>query len=109
MISSTTPSISALIRRALRCHEARRREPDPACPLRLVQVRGGHDDGDALPEELGKDDPELAAGDRIHAGGRLVQENDAGTVDQGAGKGELLLHSPGKAFGQPAAEGEQAG
>ena len=83
-------------------------------PLGFVQVGGGDEDRDPLPQQLVKDPPEVAARDGVHAVGRLVEEQDLRRVDQGAGQAELLLHPPGEIArqtlleGREVAEGQQA-
>ena len=48
--------------------------------------------------------PELAAGDRVDAGGGLVEEQDLGRVHQAARQRQLLLHAAGEAVRLPVAE-----
>ena len=44
--------------------------------LGLIEVGGGHKDGDAVFEQLVEDGPEVAARNRVHAIGRLVEEEN---------------------------------
>ena len=73
---------------------------DPAAVLRLVQVVRGDDDGDAPAGEPVDEAPELAPGDGVHAAGGLVQEEEAGPVEDGAGQRQPLLPAAGKGAGQ---------
>jgi len=60
----------------------------------LVHVGGGHQRGDALLAQQAREDgPEVAARNRIDAGGRLVEDDERGFVDQGADQPQLLLHA----------------
>ena len=61
--------------------------------VRFVEIRGGHEYGHALFEDAAQDIPEFAAGDRIDAGGRLIEENNLGRMDQCAREREFLLHA----------------
>ncbi len=51
--------------------------------------------------------PELAARQRIHARGRLIQDQQVGVVDQRAAQAELLLHAAGELTGGAVEEGFQ--
>ena len=55
-------------------------------------------------ESCGERVPELAARDRIDAGGGLVQQQDARLGHQRAGQRELLLHAAAQPAGQPVGE-----
>jgi hypothetical protein len=59
--------------------------------------------------QLGKDIPELTTGNRVYAGGWLVQIDDLWGVDQRTGQGQLFLHSPGEVRRPTIAELGQAG
>lgn len=63
---------------------------------RLVHVGRTHHYGDTLSLQSGEHLPELLAADRVHAGGRLVEEEDAGLVDHRAAQSQFLLHAAGK-------------
>src|SRR5262245_21465622 len=65
---------------------------DAIASIRLVHVRRRDDGGQAVGSQAPQQIPELAARDRIHAGRRLVEEQDLGPVDQRAAERELLLH-----------------
>ena len=60
--------------------------------------------GQALRAEPGQEVPELLAAHRVHPGGRLVEEQDLGTMHQGAAQRELLLHAAGERAGPPPGE-----
>ena len=105
------PGKRGLQRRRLveRHHGAFVQQRDAAAALGLVEVRGGHDDGQPRREELRQQLPELAARYRVHARRRLVEEQEPGPVDQRAGERELLLHAARQAVGATAAERRQLG
>ena len=65
--------------------------------LGLVQVGGGHEDGDAVLQKLIQNGPEIAARNRVHAVGRLVQKQNPRAVQQGAHQRQLLFHAAGEA------------
>ena len=69
---------------------------DAAAAFGFVHVVGGDEEGDALAGELKEEVPEGAAGDGVNAGGGLVEEDDFGGVDDGAGEGEALLPAAGE-------------
>src|SRR5207253_3169641 len=53
--------------------------------------------------------PELAARERIDTGGRLVEDQEVGFMDQRAAKAELLLHAARELARGPIREGGEAG
>ena len=69
---------------------------EAAAALGLVHVVGGDEEGDSLGGEEEEEIPEGAAGDGVDAGGGLVEEDDFGGVDDGAGEGEALLPAAGE-------------
>ena len=75
----------------------------------LLHVGGRHQDAHARP--VGPDAvdqlPELAARQRIDAGGRLVEDQQVRVVDQSAAQAELLLHAAGQLAGRPVGEASQ--
>ena len=71
-------------------------QADAVAALGFVQVGGGHEDGDSIFQELVENRPEIAARDRVHAVGGLVQKEDLGAVQQGAHERQLLFHAAGK-------------
>ena len=82
---------------------------EAAAAFGFVHVVGGDEEGDALAGELEEEVPEGAAGDGVDAGGGLVEEDDLGGVDDGAGEGEALLPASGE-LGDAAGEvGVEAG
>jgi hypothetical protein len=84
-------------------------EDYPVAALRFVQVGGRHQDRHPLRHHLVENEPEVPPGNGIHSEGGLVQQEDPGMVDEGAGEGELLLHSPGEVARKPVLEGAQIG
>ena len=70
--------------------------PMRAAVLRLVEVVRRHEDGRAVARELADEAPERAARDRVHAGGRLVEEDDLGPVQERAGEREPLADAAGE-------------
>ena len=82
----------------------------PIEPLGLVHVGGGDQHAHAGP--IGTDavdqGPELLAGEGIDAGGRLVEDEEVGVVDQGAAEADLLLHAAGELAGGAVGEGPQS-
>ena len=83
----------------------------PVEALGFVHVGGRHDHAHVL---LGFVDgvdqvPELAACERVDAGGRFVEHKQVGVVDQRAAEAELLLHAAGKLACRTVEEGIEAG
>ncbi len=76
---------------------------------RLVHGGGGHEHrhGRALPADLADKRPELAAGQRVHPGRGLVQDQELRIVDQRAAQAQLLLHAAGQLAGRTVQEREQ--
>ena len=69
---------------------------DPVGKLvRLVQVLRGEQDRDAAGDEVADDLPHGVAAARVQAGGRLVEEDDAGVADQGHREVEPAPHAAG--------------
>ena len=65
---------------------------DPVAELLgLLHVVGGQDDRRTAGPDPADGVPEVAAGLRVEPGRRLVEEDDAGVVDQGQGDREALL------------------
>ena len=64
--------------------------------LGLVHVVGGEDQGDALLLEPEQPVPQHVPGLRVEPGGRLVEQQDLGLVDQRAGDGQPALHAAGQ-------------
>src|SRR5205807_350323 len=63
----------------------------------LLQVLRGQEDRDAVVGDQAADDlPHGAAAARVQAGGRLVEEDDAGVSDQGHGEVEPAPHAAGE-------------
>ena len=65
------------------------RSAEPIAALGLVEIGGGDDDGDAFLAQVVEDAPEVAARDRIDAGGRLVEQQHLRRVDQRAGEARV--------------------
>ena len=95
--SSVAQPVRCLIsgRAAGREHPAVVHRDQAAKPLGLVHVGGGDDHAHARPPRPDAVDqvPELAAGQRVHAGRRFVQDQQVRVVDQGAAQAELLPHA----------------
>ena len=72
---------------------------DAAATFGFVHVMRGDEEGDALAGELEEQIPQRAAGDRIDAGGGLVEEDDFRRVNDGAGEGEPLFPPAGELAG----------
>ena len=70
----------------------------PVEALRFVHIGGGDDDAHLRPARADRVDevPELAARQRVDAGGRLVEDEKVRVVDKGAAEAQLLLHAAGK-------------
>jgi hypothetical protein len=78
--------------------------------LGFVHVRGCQQDGHAATDDERVDDgPEIAPGDWIDTGRRLVQEEHVGQVDQRADQGQLLPHAAREGAGRPVEERRQPG
>jgi hypothetical protein len=60
--------------------------------LRLLDVVRGHEHGEALVAQVVDERPELLADLRIEPDGRLVQQRDAGLVDEAAGDEQAPAH-----------------
>jgi hypothetical protein len=84
---------------------------DPLEPRRLLHVGGGDQDAHPRPPapDAGEQLPELAAREGIDAGGRLVQDQEVGIVDERAAEPELLLHAARELAGRPVTEGREPG
>ena len=67
-----------------------------------------HDDRAAVREEPDQQLPELLARDRVHAAGRLVEQQHRGLVDQRAGEPQLLLHAARERVGATLLEAGEA-
>ena len=82
----------------------------PVEALGLVHVGGGDQHAHAGPfgADAIDEGPELLAGERIDAGGRLVEDEQVRVVDQGAAEAHLLLHAAGELAGGAVGERPQA-
>ena len=83
----------------------------PVEPARLLHVGGGHEHAHPRPARADAVDqvPELAAGERVHAGGGFVEDEQVRVVDEGAAEAELLPHAAGELARRPVEEGRKAG
>ena len=73
-------------------HGPRVHQGDPIAPQCFVHEMGGDEDRHPLTaREVDEQLPELIAGDRVHARGRLVQQEHIGLVQDGDRQGEPLL------------------
>ncbi|MCY1483927.1 hypothetical protein D9M68_175120 [compost metagenome] len=79
--------------------------------LGLLHVGGGDDHAHARAAGADALDqlPELVARQRVDAGGRLVEDQQVGVVDQRAAQAELLFHAAGQLAGRALGEGREAG
>ena len=88
-------SLHELRRRARREHAPGVHGDDPVPLLGLVHIGGGDDDAHAGP--LGADvvdeRPKLAARQRVHAGGRFVEDEQVRLVHERAAQTDLLFHA----------------
>ena len=93
------------LRRALGDDPAAVDDPDVVGQLvGLLEVLGGEEDGRAFFVQLPHLLPDRLAADRVEAGGRLVEEEDARFVDQRRGEVEAALH-PARVGADPAVGG----
>ena len=69
---------------------------DTATAFGLVHVVRGDDQRDPLGRQAEEQVPQIAARDRIDAGGRLVEKDQTWTVQEGAHQGEPLLPTAGE-------------
>src|SRR5207302_2877084 len=67
---------------------------------RFLQVLRGEQDRHTAGHEVADDLPHRVAAARVQAGGRLVEENDAGVADQGHREVESPPHTAGVGNGQ---------
>ncbi len=82
---------------------------NPPAVARLVHIVRRDEDGDPLPGDPADEAPEVAPGDRIDAGGRLVEKEDPRAVEEGAAEGEALAPSRRDILGETVARLRQAG
>ncbi|MEI2652457.1 MAG: hypothetical protein V9G12_09930 [Microthrixaceae bacterium] len=76
--------------------------------MRLVHVGRADQDGQVAAAQQRHDQPpEILARHRVNAGGRLVEQQHLGLVDQRQRQPQLLLHAAGKLAGAAVAEGRQ--
>ncbi len=78
---------------------------DPVAALCLVEIGGGHEDGNLLLAQTMEDAPEIAAAHRIDAVGRLVEEENLRGVDKGADQLQFLFHAARQIAGPAADKG----
>src|SRR5579871_3203696 len=71
-------------------------QTDAIATLGFVEIRRGDEYGDAVLNELVENGPEIAARQRVHTVGRLVEEENLRVMEQRAHERELLLHAAGK-------------
>ncbi|MCY1417919.1 hypothetical protein D9M71_334650 [compost metagenome] len=104
-------ALAQLGRRASGEHPALVHRHQPVEALGLVHVGGRHQHAHARMAGADAFDqlPELAARQRIDAGGGLVEDQQVGIVDQRAAQPELLLHAAGQLARRPLGEGREAG
>ncbi len=80
---------------------------DAAAAFGFVEIRRGHQDGEAAREKLGEQLPELPARDGIDTGRRLVEDEHVRFVHQRARQRQLLLHPTRQAVRAPRPERRQ--
>ncbi len=84
---------------------------DPVPLLRLVHVGRGDHHAHAGPvlADVVDQRPELAARQRVDAGGGLIEDQQVRVVHQRAAQAHLLLHAAGQLARRPVREGPEAG
>ena len=82
---------------------------DAAAALGLVHVVRGDDQRDALGRQAEQQVPQVAAGHRVDAGRRLVQEDQPRPVHQGTHQGQALLPAAGEPAGVAIHVGSEPG
>ncbi len=94
-----------------RQHLARAHRRQPVEPLRFLHIGGGDHHAHALAARAHPVDqlPELPARKRIDAGGRLVEDQQVGIMDETAAKPELLPHAAGQLLRRTIGKGRQPG
>ena len=83
-------------------------EAQPIAAGRLVHVGRADHHRHALGQQADDQLPEVLARDRVDAGGRLVEQQQARAMDQRAGQPQLLFHARPKA-GRPAGARSRSG
>ena len=89
-------------------HLARTQETQPGAAFGFVEIGRRNDDRDALASQSVENAPEIAARDRIDAGGRLIEQQNLRRMYERAGQPELLLHAAGQLPGAALAERRHA-
>ena len=104
-------AVKQLLRAAGRQHLAGVHRYQPVEPHGLVHIGGGDQYTHAGPLMADALDqlPELAAGKRVHPGGRFIQNQQVGVMDQGTAEPKFLLHATGQLASRSIAKGSQAG
>ena len=74
-------------------------EGHPVAVLGFIHVMGGDEDRRALSRQFVDQVPELAAGHRVHAAGRLVEEQQLRPVEDGAAERQALPPAAGQLMG----------
>ncbi len=91
-------------RRADLLDRAGMHQRDAMAAFRLVEIRCGHENRQAVGGQMRERVPELAPRDRIDAGRRLVEQQHLRFRHQRARQRELLLHAAAQPAGQPIGE-----
>ena len=109
-VAAPVPALSSAGRSG-RQHLAGVHRRQPVEPLGLLHIGGRHDDAHAGAARADAVDqlPELAARERVDAGGRLVQNQQIRIVDQRAAEAEFLPHAARELLRRPIFKGRQPG
>jgi len=73
----------------------------------LLQVGGGEEDRDPLPQEFVQNTPEIPARQGVYAAGGSSRKRTSGVWNQSASQCQLLLHPSGQILRQPILERAQ--
>ncbi len=77
--------------------------------FRLVEIAGGEHHRGALGGSPGDQRPQVGPADRVHPGGRLVEDQQGRLVQHRGDDTQLLAHPAGQAPGQPVPRVQQPG